>query len=60
MRVLGQQIVHLVLWDVRFCILQHRSILYIAYRQMECLFGASVWGEENLAITVASSTESGN
>jgi hypothetical protein len=45
--------------------LQHRPVLNVAYRQGQYLFvstsgsvsGASVWGEENLAIAAASSTE---
>jgi hypothetical protein len=58
MRVLRKQIVHLVVGSVRLSVVQHRPVLSVAYRQVECLFGASVWGEENLAITMASSTGS--
>jgi hypothetical protein len=49
MRVLGKQIVHLVVCDVRLSVFQHRSVLSVVHRQVECLFDASVWGEENLA-----------
>src|SRR5260370_33233205 len=63
-RIVRQQVGYLFVNYFCFSVHQYRSVLRPIYRQMECLFGASVraasvWREGNLAkSTVASSTES--
>ena len=41
--ILWQQIVYLVVCDVRFRVYQHRSVLSVVYRQVNASSGASVW-----------------